>query len=666
MVEIPHLAEIVALFAGASAVIVLSRRFHVPPVIGFLITGMLMGPTGIGVVEDRHDVEVYAELGVVFLLFVVGLHVSLDRLKALARPLLVGGGTQALLTVAGVFAAGMAFRLTPNLALFYGFVVLMSSTAIVLKLYAEANELEAPHGQLATAILLFQDFLIVPLLLIVPVLAGTGEGAGGAAAVRFLIGLGTVGACFAVGRLAIPKVLEAVARSGVREVFVLAGLLTCLGGALLTQSLGLSLALGAFLAGILIADTDFHHQVVAETGPFRDAFNALFFISIGMLLDLSVVVGSLPVVVGLAAVVIALKALTGYGAIALLGFPHRVRVLAGLGLAQIGEFSFVLVQTGADAGLVPDAHYQAVVAVIVLTMLAAPLLIRVAPRIVRARGAGAGPAEPESDTLRDHIVIGGYGLNGSHLARVLSSTGCRYLVVDLDPMALQRARADGHRTMFGDLTRPDIQESAGVPLARVVVLGLSDPTAMEEAVRLGRALAPDAFILARVRQLDELSRLQELGADVVVAEEFETSIEIVTHVLRRLHVPGNVIRAEARLLRAGGYEMLREPVPKTGISEEIAQALAAGTTDTFRLLPGHHAVGESLASLRIRSRCGATAVSVVRGGAAIPNPSPDMPLDAGDVLVLVGAHGEVEVASRLLERGPEEAAVTPALTPPSA
>ncbi|NNF28759.1 MAG: potassium transporter KefB, partial [Gemmatimonadetes bacterium] len=189
MVEIPHLANIVALFAGASVVIVLSRRFHIPPVIGFLLSGMLMGPTGIGVVEDRHDVEVYAELGVVFLLFVVGLHVSLDRLKALARPLLVGGGAQAILTAGGAFAACLAFQLSPRLALFYGFVVLMSSTAIVLKLYAEANELEAPHGQLATAVLLFQDFLIVPLLLVVPVLAGTGDGTGGAAALRFLAGL---------------------------------------------------------------------------------------------------------------------------------------------------------------------------------------------------------------------------------------------------------------------------------------------------------------------------------------------------------------------------------------------------------------------------------------------------------------------------------------------
>ncbi|MDH3223124.1 MAG: cation:proton antiporter, partial [Gemmatimonadota bacterium] len=604
MVEIPYLAEIVALFAGASTVIVISRRLHIPPVIGFLLTGMVMGPMGLGVVRDRHDVEVFAELGVVFLLFVVGLHVSLDRLKALARPLLLGGGTQAVLTVVVVLLTCMAFGVTPRLALFYGFVVLMSSTAIVLKLYAEANELDAPHGQLGTAILLFQDFLIVPLLLVVPVLAGTTDGTRGDALGRFFFGLLLVGVCFAVGRLIVGRLLEAVARSGVREVFVLAGLLSCLGGALLTQTLGLSLALGAFLAGILIADTDFHHQVVAETGPFRDAFNALFFMSIGMLLDLSVVVSSLLLVLGLALAVIALKAVTAYGAVVLLGYPHRVRAMAALGLAQIGEFSFVLVQRGGEVGLVPPDQYQVVVAVIVLTMMVAPILIRGAPALTRSRGAPGGsdgaiqPAE--EDTLSDHIIIGGYGLNGRHLARVLSSTGCRYVVVDLDPRAVRRARSEGHQALFGDLTRPDIQSSAGVPRARVLVLGLSDPTAMEEAIRVGRDLAPDAFILARARQLTELAALRALGADAVVAEEFEASIEIVTHVLRKLHIPGNVIRAEARLLRAGEYEMLREPVPKTGVSEEIAQALAAGTTDTFRVLPGHYAVAQTLRTLELR------------------------------------------------------------------
>ncbi|NNF27969.1 MAG: potassium channel protein, partial [Gemmatimonadetes bacterium] len=260
--------------------------------------------------------------------------------------------------------------------------------------------------------------------------------------------------------------------------------------------------------------------------------------------------------------------------------------------------------------------------------------------------------------LKDHIVVGGYGLNGSHLARVLSSTGVRYLVVDLNSRALRKARQEGHPVLFGDLARPEIQQSAGVARARALVLGLSDRTAMEEAVRLGRALAPEAFILARVRHMEELSTLRDLGADVVVAEEFEASIEIVTHVLRRLHVPGNVIRAEATLLRAGGYEMLRSPTAKTGISDEIAQALAAGTTDTFRLLPNHHAVGENLASLEIRGRCGASVVSLVRGGAAIPNPSPHMAFQPGDVLVLVGAHGEIERAFRLLERGWEGAPAT--------
>ncbi len=657
---LPFLDDFVVIFGAALLVIAASHRLKLPPLVGFLITGMLVGPSGLALVSQPEHVETLAELGVVFLLFTIGLEISIDRLRKLGRSILTGGGIQVGLTALAGTGTALLLGAAPAAAVFAGFVVALSSTAIVLKLYQERRELEAPNGRTALGILLFQDFLVVPLLLVVPILAGRGGGLG-ALVLRFGGGLLLVALAFVLGRYLLPVVLGGIVRTRVRELFVIGSLFACLGSAWLMEALGFSLALGAFLAGILIAESDYHHQALAEIAPFRDVFNSLFFISVGMLLHLGTVAEHLTTVLLLTAAVLAVKipavALAARG----LGFPLRVGLIAGLGLAQIGEFSLVLLKAGHRDELVPTTWYQIAIATSVLTMLLTPLWIALAPRIATRvttwlgdRSASSGGTTLDSEEggearRRDHVIVAGLGLNGRNLMRVLRQGNIPHLGVDLSANAIRKATERGDKVIYGDITRRDIQEGCGMAEARIAVFVLSDPIALRQALPLARQLNPNLYILARTRQLSEIEELQKCGADEVVAEEFETSIELVTHVLGRLHLPGNVIRAQARLLREDGYQMLRSPTT-SGLSERMVRALASGTTDTFQLLPEHAACGQSLRQLDLRKRSGASVLAVVRNDKPHSNPDAKLILAADDTLVLMGSHAEIEAAFAQLQK----------------
>jgi CPA2 family monovalent cation:H+ antiporter-2 len=333
-----------------------------------------------------------------------------------------------------------------------------------------------------------------------------------------------------------------------------------------------------------------------------------------------------------------------------LSFPSRTRFLAALGLAQIGELSFLLARAGYRHQILDDAAYQLVLAVAVITMLVTPAAIAFAPRwIGRLAGSGEGAAPgPPTAGLADHVIVAGFGLNGRHLTKVLRAAGVPYIVVEASGAKVREGRAAGEPMLYGDATRRAILRRCGVESARAAVLAISDPEAAIGAVAAARQLNPGLFIVARSRRVTEIEALQAAGADEVVAEEFETSVEILTSVLQRLHVPGNVIRTQARLLRADCYRMLRTPSP-SGLSEPLRRALAVGATDSFLLGPEHAAVGATLRGLELRRRTGATVLAVVRGDQPLTSPAADLELESDDVLVLVGGHAEIEQAFRLLE-----------------
>jgi monovalent cation:H+ antiporter-2, CPA2 family len=660
MGEASFLQDLVVTLTAALLVLLPSRRLRIPAAVGFMLTGILIGPGGLGLIGDPHHVQVLAEVGVAMLLFMIGLEFSTARLREIGRAFFVGGSGQVLGTIAAGVALVLVFQPSAGLgtAVFVGMILALSSTAMVLRIFVERGEHHAPQGRLVLGILLFQDFAMVPMLLLVPSLAGTGTLSLGP---RLLIGAAAAAAVWLVARYLMPRVVGAVIRSGVRELYAMMAVAVCLGAALATQSLGLSPALGAFLAGLLVSESEYSHHIVAEVLPFRDLFSSLFFISIGMLLVPEVVLRHLPVIAAILFAVILVKAAVAAGTVRLMGYPSRIAVVVGISLAQVGEFSFVLVSVGVAQGLLTATAAQIFLTVAVVTLMLAPFLIQLSGW-VGARAA-ARPAFPdratslsghdssaavaiptEEEGLSGHVVVAGYGLNGRNVTRVLRELGIPYVALEMDPAIVRRALREGERIHFGDASRTESLREAGVPRAAVVVVAISDPSATRFTVMQARRSNPGAYVIARTRQVKEVAELMRLGADEVIPEEFETSISILGRVLRRFHVPVNVIRLQEQALRREGYSFLRGGDITESLTSSISQLIEGATTDTFYLEPESPAVGKAIGSLDLHGDTRALIIAVVRGGAHTLSPESGFTLQAGDILVLVGDHQALENA----------------------
>ena len=550
MNELDFLRDLVVIFGLSIAVVYLFHLLRVPAVVGFLAAGAMLGPYGLDVVKDVSRVEVFAQIGVVLLLFTIGVEFSLAQIPSL-RAVMGGGVLQIGSAIALSVLAGLAFGLPVNQGVFWGFLIAMSSTAIVLKMVTDRGETNSPSGRLTTGILIFQDLAVVwPL-----------------AKAILLVFLILVGA-----RVLVPRLLIGVVRSRSRELFVITIILVCLGIAWLCSLAGLSLAIGAFIAGLIISESEYSHQAMAEVLPFRHAFNSLFFIAVGMLLDLRVLLAHPVVVGGLVAAVVAGKAVTAAGSAVAVGYSWRPAVLTGLALAQVGEFSFLLSKAGKDAGLLSVESFQIFLAVSVITMLLTPFMIQASPRLARRAEAlqrlrhwlPARPADPSEKPplhIRDHTIIGGYGVNGRNLARVLRETEIPFVVAEVDGEAVRHEQRKGVPIYFGDVTQPAMLSRLGLHHARTLVLAISDPLATRRAVQVARQLNPGLHIIVRTRYLREIDELRALGADQVVPLEFETSIEIFSLVLLHYHIPPSVVADKAERIREEGYALLRREHP---------------------------------------------------------------------------------------------------------
>ncbi|OGF04938.1 MAG: hypothetical protein A2W00_08050 [Candidatus Eisenbacteria bacterium RBG_16_71_46] len=667
--EIPILRELLLLAATSLGIVLLFQRLRLPATIGFIVAGILIGPGGFRLVPDSEFVRTMADIGVVLLLFTVGLEFSLADLRRLGRTAIVGGGLQVLLTVSLVAAALMAIGQHPARALFFGMMVSLSSTAVVLKLLSDRVELEAPHGRLATAVLIFQDIVAIGFLLAIPMLGrwlrgGAPEpGAGIQSLLGVLALVAQVGLLFVGGQRVVSWLLDHASRSRSREAFLFGVLLVALGSAWLASLAGVSLALGAFLAGMMLAESDLREQIAADVLPFRDTLASVFFIAIGMSFYPRVVLSHPLLVLASTVGLVLVKLAAGQIGLRVAGAPWRVGFAAGLALAQIGEFSFLMAQVGEPLGLLGDVGGQAFFAGAVFSLVLTPLLVARAPewalalelrffearaRLGRHEGAPVrpGPEEhaPRSPLRSGHVVIAGFGLNGQNVARVLRATRLPHLVVDINPDALGQGAEEGSPVLLGDITRHYIQKQAGIARARVLVLALSDATATRQACRVARALSREVHIIVRTRYVSQIDELYRVGANQVIPEEFETSIEIFTAVLRDYHVPNNVIQVQIQLLREERYSLLRGHRLPGSVVEQLDAILERGTTETFLLLQHSPAVGRTLEDLGFAGAGRPKVVAVVRGGAAIAGFDRGERLRVGDTLVLTGTHAEIDRA----------------------
>lgn len=649
------LTELLVVYTVSALVVFAFQRFRVPSVVGLLVSGVLVGPHGLQLVSDLEDVHLLAETGVVVLLFTVGLEFSLGRLVAMSRLMLQIGLPQVLGCAAVAAAATWWYLGTLNSAVFAGMLVAMSSTAVVLKLLADRGEMESPHGRIAVAVLLFQDLLVVVCMLLIPLLSrGAGHAAGALGGLA--MGLATVAGILLAGRTAIPGLLHQIVRTRNRELFLIAIFVVCIGTATLTAWAGLSLALGAFLAGLLLSESEYGHQTLAEVLPFRDTLSSLFFVSVGMLLDVRFLVANLALIVVTVLALVLLKFCCVALPTKLLGYPLRTAWLAGLSLAQVGEFSFVLAERGLAAKLIEEGDYQIFLAAAVLTMGLTPFLIGSGARTwtwlqswwgedaVR-RAEAAQLADQAGDSLlKEHVIIAGYGLNGRNLARVLNETGIEYVVLEMNPETVRQRRKTGEHVLYGDCTRAAVLEHAGIETARAYVVVVSDPTSVRQTVALARKLRPDLRIIVRTRFLTEVEELRALGASEIIPEDFETSVEIFSRVLREYEVPGNVISRLTSQIRAGQYEILRSERLGRDLSPLATDLFATSELDTAVLAAESPLAGRTLAESRLRSLTGSSIVAVRRGAETHANPAADFALQAGDTLVLFGSPEQLHAA----------------------
>ena len=572
MTELAFLRDLVVLFGASIVVVYCFNKIHVPAVVGFLVAGALLGPYGLDVVDDVARVEIFAEVGVVMLLFTIGVEFSLAHIASL-RAVVGGGLIQIGSAIALSVLAGAAFGLPVNQGVFWGFLIAMSSTAIVLKMVTERGETNSPHGRLTIGILIVQDLAVVLMMVLTPVLGSQGNG--GIAVVLWPLAKAVllVTLILVTARFLVPRLLIEVVRSRSRELFVITIILVCLGIAWLSSLAGLSLALGAFIAGLIISESEYSHQAMAEILPFRDSFNSLFFIAIGMLLDLRVLLAHPFLVAGLVATIVVGKFVTSAVAAVAVGYSWRSAVLTGSALAQVGEFSFILSKVGKDVGLLTGESFQIFLTVSVLTLLLTPFLIQASPAFARRaeaiqrlrrwlpdRPADAYAIPPLH--LRDHTIIAGYGVNGRNLAQVLRETEIAFVVVEMDGETVRQEQQKGMSIYFGDVTHPQVLRRLGIHEARALVLAISDPIATRQAVKVARQLNPALHIIARTRYLREIDDLRETGADQVVPEEFETSIEIFSRVLQHYRMPSRVIAEKAERIRKEGYALLRKGQPE--------------------------------------------------------------------------------------------------------
>jgi CPA2 family monovalent cation:H+ antiporter-2 len=652
---------------GLSLVVaLLLQRARLPLVLGFLLTGIVAGPHGLGLIRAVHEVEILAEIGVVLLLFTIGIEFSLGSLVRIWRNVILGGALQVGFTVGLTFLLARAFNRSPSEALFIGMLVSLSSTAIVLRLFQERAEINAPQGRTGLGILIFQDMAIVPMMLFTPLLGmGGGEWAG---PLLTLIGKAAlvVAMVIVAARWVVPWVLFQVARTQSREIFLLATAAMGLTAAWLTSFAGLSLALGAFLAGLVISESEYSAQALGEVLPFKELFISFFFVSVGMLLDLSYIAREALTVTSATLLVLGLKAGMAALAVRLLGFSLRTALIAGLALSQVGEFSFILSRTGIQYGLLPGDQEQLFLSVSVLTMALTPFLIAAGPSMADVvlrlplpaflvgtgiRRQESGEADP-AQAMSDHLVIVGYGINGRNLAGAARLAGIPYVIIDTNPDTVRRERKNGEPILFGDASYPAVLEHAGVERARVLVTAISDPGSTRRIAEAGKRMNPAVFLLARTRYVEEMEPLYRAGADDVIPEEFETSVEILIRVLRRYLIPQIEIEEFVGGVRSGGYEMFRGFARGGGTgSEELGFHLPDSEVGTVRVGEASYLVGRTLAEVALRTEYGITLLAVRREGETMPNPGAAFRFETGDLLIVFGGPREVADAAALARGG---------------
>ncbi len=656
-----HTLQIILMLLGVSVLIVtLFRRLHLPPILGYLIVGILVGPFGGGLVASNEDTRFIAEFGIVFLLFAIGLEFSLPQMMALKGAVFGSGGSQVLLTAALFGGIAWLLGIAPMGAIIIGAILALSSTAIVTKLLSEQAEVNTEHGRLAIGILLFQDLAVIPLLVIIPLLTQDGsQGLLWPLTWAVIKAAGVFAIIMAIGHWVLRPLFHEIARARSAELFTLTVLLVSLTAAWLTHEAGLSLALGAFLAGMMLGETEYRHQIEADIRPFQDVLLGLFFVTIGMRVDLVSLWPILHWVLLLAIGLIVAKALIIMVLARITQRSLEAAFRSGLLLAQGGEFGFVLLDLSLQSSLLQDRAGQILFAAIIISMAASPFLIRYNGRMAKLFCALRNPLDltgsvldlkQETENLEKHVILCGYGRIGQNLGRLLNQEGFPFVALDLDPRVVQETHDAGDPVFFGDASRQEILHAAAIERAGAVVVTYEAHATVMKILHHLKAHYPEIPVLVRTRDDTHLEELEAAGAAEVMPEMVEASLMMGGQLLLLLKVPGSRILKIMREIRKNHYKLLRDFYHgQESIDLEHGEAFQE-RLHTLTLPERAFAVGHTIEDLHLWD-WDISVTAVRRGGIRGEAPGPETRLQAGDVLVLAGTAQHLEHAEGLLLYG---------------
>ena len=659
--HLPLLQDILILLGFSVVIVFVLQRLKLPSIIGFLLTGVIIGPYGLSLINAVEQVEVLSEIGVILLLFVIGMELSIKQLMSIKKTVFIGGFLQVGLTI---LIASLVYYFLDNSwneSVFVGFLFSLSSTAIVLKTLQDRKQITAPHARNALAILIFQDIIVVPMMLVTPMIAGESTNLGLSILSLLVKSVIVLAITFVSARYVVPRLMHAVAKTNSKELFLLVTITLCFAVAFLTSEAGLSLALGAFIAGLIVSESEYSHQATSIILPFRELFTSFFFVSVGMLLDLNFFLTNIPVILLLVLVVFIVKSSVAAAAVAVLNYPTRTVLLTGLSLFQVGEFAFILSKVGIEYNLLTTETNQYFLSVSIVSMILTPFVIIFSENIVdRFIGvskrlgldstlvSAKDKAEIVNHELENHLVIVGYGVNGSNLAKAASASNIPYVVIEMNADTVKREKAKGVPIIFGDATQDHILETVHLSHARTAVIAISDNFATRSIIKNIRAQSNSLYLVVRTRYVKETSELIALGADEVIPEEFETSVQIFTNVLQNFLVPEDDIDQFIEKVRSDNYQLFKGDLkrPKTYRHNELADfniTCLRMNADSNKFL------GLPLKELNLRAEYGINILGIKRKNIMLKSIQPEEKLKQGDLIYILGNQNKIEQFHKLVK-----------------
>lgn len=648
--ELELLFDIATIFALSTFVNYLFTKIKIPTIIGYLLTGIIAGPFALRLIKEQHSIELMAEIGVVLLMFTIGLEFSIKHLMKTRKIVFIGGFLQLILT------AGITLLLTLNYladwraALFVGFLTALSSTAVVLKLLQERSDISSNYGRTVVGILIFQDVILIPLMLFTPMLAG--ESGNPSHELLLLLGktIILVSLVYVGNRWLMPRILKMVAFTRNQELFMMTTFVICLSVALLTQSMGISLAFGAFLAGLMISDSEYSHNVFSNLIPFKDIFTSFFFVSIGMLLDINYVVDNPFLVFGTVLIVLLLKAFMAGGTAFLLGHTFRGTVMVALSLCQVGEFSFILAQSGMKFNIISSENYQLFLSVAIISMSLTPLLMLGSYRFsnillklplpdIVVNGLFPLP-EAEVPNYQDHVIFIGKDSRSKSLALMAKHVNIPYISIVFDPAKAQEQQKDGDVAIYGDAVNEPVLMKAHIDTAAIVVISIGRRIEAMSIIEKIRHINHHAEIIVRTKYVFDIEELYNIGANQVIPEEFETAVSMFERVLSKKLVPQRDINKIIRKIKGDNYGLIREGY-KENKSLQLLSELPNLNIVSFKVYSDSELITRSLKDLHLRHNYKITLIAVLRNEELIEHPTANFSLESDDIAYIMGRSEEI-------------------------